>query len=260
MSKAFVIGFALGLALLGLVGTAASRLTQTQAEKYDAQKYQAEITDATPVRLGVLSPKQQFHSRLHNGVGMRVGGKTISEWLAFYKDQQIFLQTDLLGRRFLESDQLEAPEDFFGRLAMESDAILRGRVTGKISQITEDGCFLFTDYDFVVLDAFKNNPKAPVDTGATVTFTCRGGKIVLDNVILQAGGNGEVLYPINTQDLLLFMRFIPETGSYRLARDDGSFELSGTSVRPFAKVFPLSADVFKDQVSFLKTIRAVSNK
>lgn len=260
MSKAFVVGFALGLALLGIVGSGASRLTQTQAEKYDAQKYQAEITDATPVQLGALTPKQQFHSRLHNGGGMRVGGKTISEWLAFYKNQQIFLQTDILGRRFLESDQLEAPEDFFGRLALESDAILRGRATGKVSQITEDGSFLFTDYDFVVLEVFKNNAKAPIDSGATVTFTCRGGKIVLDNVVLQAGGSGEVLYPINTQDLLLFLRFIPETGSYKLARDNGSFELSGTSVRPFSRVFPLSEEVFKDEASFLKTIRAVSNK
>ena len=259
MSKAFVIGFAFGLALLGIVGAGASRPTQTKAEKYDAQKYQAEITDATPVQLGVLSPKQQFHSRLHNGVGMRVGGKTISEWLASYKGQQIFLGTDIVGRTFFASDQLEAPEDFFGALALESDAILRGRVTGKISQITEDDSFLFTDYDFVVLEVFKNNANTPIDIGATITFTSLGGKIVLDSVILQAGGKGQPLYSINTQDLLLFLKFIPDTRSYKLSRYTGSFELNGTSVRPCAKLFDFSADVFKDEVSFLKIIRAVSN-
>jgi hypothetical protein len=259
MSKAFVIGFALGLALLGLVGTAASRLTQTQAEKYDAQKYQAEITDATPVQLGVLTPKQQFHSRLYNGVAKRVGGKTISEWLATYRGQQIFLGTDILGRRFFESDQPEAPEHFFGALALESDAIVRGRVTGKNSQITDDDSFVFTDYDFVVSEVFKNNARAPIDTGATITFTSLGGKIVLDHVILQAGGDGQALYSINTQDLMLFLKFIPDTGSYKLTTD-GSFELSGTSVRPLARPLPLSEEVFKDKASFLKTIRPVSNK
>lgn len=49
----------------------------------DAQEYQADITDATPVQLGVLTPKQRIHSRLQNSAGMRVGRKTISEWLAF---------------------------------------------------------------------------------------------------------------------------------------------------------------------------------
>src|SRR3954451_4011264 len=114
MSKGFVIGFIVGIAILGVVGVDASWQIQKDAEQ---AKYQAEIVDATPVQLGILTQKQRFHSRLHNGAGMRVGGKSISEWIASYSGQKIFLETDILGRRFLASDQLEAPEDFFSRFA-----------------------------------------------------------------------------------------------------------------------------------------------
>jgi hypothetical protein len=262
MSKSFVWGFIVGVALLIVAGVGASRLQDKNAvvKERNEKQYRTEIVDATPVQPGALTEKQRFHSRLHNGVGMRVDGKTISEWIASYKGQRVFLGTDVLGRRFLASDQLETPEDFFGRLAQESDAVIRGRITGKISQITEDDSFLFTDYDVVVSEVFQNNLTAPIDRGTTITFTSLGGKIVLDDVIMKAGGNGQVLYPISNQDILLFLKFIPETGSYKLTRDTGSFELNGASVRPFAGLFPLPPGVFKNEASFLKVISAVSNK
>lgn len=262
MSKSFVWGFIAGVALLIVASVGASRLQDKNAvvQEKNERLYQAEIVDATPVQPGALTAKQRFHSRLFSGAGMHVGGKTISEWMASYKGQRVFLGTDILGRRFLASDQLETPEDFFGRLAQESDAVIRGRITGKISQITEDDSFLFTDYDVVVSEIFQNNLTAPIDRGTTITFTSLGGKIVLDDVIMKAGGTGQVLYPISNQDILLFLKFIPETGSYKLTRDTGSFELNGASVRPFAGLFPLPPGVFKNEASFLKVISAVSNK
>ncbi len=262
MSKSFIWGFIVGVALLIVAGVGASKLQDKNAvvKERNEKQYRTEIVDATPVQPGALTEKQKFHSRLFSGYGMPVGGKTISEWIASYKGQRVFIGTDILGRRFLASNQLETPEDFFGRFAQESDAIIRGRVIGKISQITEDDSFLFTDYDVAVSEVFKNNPSVPIDRGATITFTSLGGKIVLDDVIIKAGGNGEVLYPIGAQDILLFLKFIPETGSYKLTRDNGSFELNGTSVRPFAGLFPLPPGVFKDEASFLKMISAISNK
>jgi hypothetical protein len=260
MSKSFICGFVVGVALL-VAGVGATKWQDQDAivKERNEKQYQAEIVDATPVQLGVLTPKQQFHSRLHKGAGMMVGGKTISEWMAFYKGQRIVIRTDILGRRFLPSDQPEIPEDYFRRFAQESDAIIRGRVTGKISQMTEDNSFLFTDYDVLVLDVFKNNLIAPIERGQAITFTSLGGKIVMDEVVMKAGGDGEVLYPVNAQDILLFLKFIPETGSYKLTRGNGSFEINETSVRPFTGLFPLSQGIFKDTASFLKMIKAVSN-
>ena len=255
MSKAFIVGFAVGLALLGIIGAGASRPQQKDIEQ---QRYQAEVVNATPIQLNVMTQKQRVHSRLHNGAGMKVGGKTISTWLTAYKGQRIVLGTDILGRRFIDPDHIETPEGYFGRVAQESDAVIRGKVTGKVSQITEDDSFLFTDYDVTVLEIFKNNTVAPLTIGTAITFTSLGGEVMVDDVILKAGGDGVPLYPIKNQDVLLFLKFVPETGSYKRTTYDGSFELDGTSVRPFTRGFPLLPTAYKDQAAFLKMLKALS--
>ena len=68
MSKAFLCGFIAGVALL-VVSVGASRLQDQNAivKERNETRYQAELVDATPVQLGVLTPKQQFHGRLHKG-------------------------------------------------------------------------------------------------------------------------------------------------------------------------------------------------
>lgn len=260
MSKGFVIGFALGLALLGIVGAGASRQGRKGEERRDAEKYQAEIADATPLQVGILTRNQRFHSRLHNGYGKNFPGESISEWIASYKGQRTVLERNVYGRMWFSSDQPEIPEHYFARFAEESDAIVRGRAIHKTSQITEDDLFLFTDYDVVVSEVFKNNATRAIDTGDSITVTCLGGKIVRDDVIIKAGGNGVALLQLNVQDVLLFLKFLPETDGYILAKYNGVFDLNGISARPLVGHFNFDPVFFKDQSSFLKTIKDVSNK
>src|ERR1043165_6373275 len=113
MSKSFICGFIVGVALLVAgAGVSGSQDKQAMVDEEKERQYRTEIVDATPVQLRMLTPKQQFHSRLHNGAGMMVGGKTISESMAFYKGQRIVIRMDILGGRFLPSDQPEIPEDY----------------------------------------------------------------------------------------------------------------------------------------------------
>ena len=86
-----------------------------------------------------------------------------------------------------------------------------------------------------------------------------GGKIVVDDVIIKPGGNGVALLPVNAQDVLLFLKFAPETEGYKLA-NNGAFELNGMSARPLAGLFNFDPGFFKDESSFLKTIKDLSNK
>ena len=262
MSKSLCFGFLIGVAIFALTGVGASQLQNKNSglNKTNEEDYQREVVDATPVQLGVLTMRQQFHGRLFNGVGMHVGGKTITEWIASYRGQRIVLVTSLMGRQFLESAEPPTTEDYFGRLAKDSDAIIRGRVTSKVSQITEDDSFLFTDYDVAVSEVLKGSESSPVSIGSKIVVTWAGGKIVIDDVIMKAGGNGDALLPVGEQDLLLFVKFIPETGAYKLTQGNAAFELSGVSVRPLAGLLPLPSEIFKDQASFLKTVKAVSTK
>jgi hypothetical protein len=67
MSKPFVWGFIVGVALLIVAGVGASRLQDKNAKlkEADEKQYQIEVVDATPVQLGVLTEQQRIHSRLY---------------------------------------------------------------------------------------------------------------------------------------------------------------------------------------------------
>jgi hypothetical protein len=184
-------------------------------------------------------------------------GESISELIASYRGKRTVLETNVYGRMWFASDQPDIPEDYFARFAQESDAIIRGRAIRKTSQITEDDSFLFTDYDVVVSEIFKDN--AAIETGKTITVTCMGGKIVVDDVIIKAGGNAVALLPVNTQDVLLFLKVVPEAEGYRLA-NNGAFELSGVSARPLGGYFHFDSTFFEDERFFLKTIKEVSKQ
>lgn len=263
MSKPFVFGFVIGLALLLVCGVGASRLRQkdTKHRDLETEKYQTEVLDATPVEMGRLTAKQRVHSKLYSHYSELTnnlpGDKTISETVAHSKSKIIERSVEIgLGELLTEP---EAPEAYLGELARSSDLIIRGRVTKRVSQITEDDTFLFTDYDVIVIEVFNNNAAAPIDLGKTIVVTRPGGKVLVDGVVVKATDSAYAALPVNTNDVVVFLRFIPETGAYKTTRATGAFELVGSTVRPLTGV-PFPPGVIRDSNSFLETIRAVSNK
>jgi hypothetical protein len=257
MSKAFVFGLVTGLALLLGIGVRSSRLTQTDPEE---KVFQAELPDATPIKVGVLTERQRAHSKLYSQYReMRAQNMdSITELAAHNKGKCKIVQT----RTFTPLGPLlgpDTPENYFDRLARESDAVLLGRPTKKVSQITEDDSFIFTDYDVLIKEVIKNNIVAPLDAGASITITRPGGKVLLDGMIVRAIDDSYGPLPINGNDVLLFLRFVPETGAYRATRETGSFELDGSSVRPLTRS-AMPPGTILDSDSFLKTIRSVSRQ
>src|SRR5690349_17603405 len=70
MSKSFIAGLVAGLTLLIVAGVGASKIYQRDSRKPEAQRaenaeYQAELPEATPVRLGILTTNQRSHSKLY---------------------------------------------------------------------------------------------------------------------------------------------------------------------------------------------------
>lgn len=255
MSKAFILGFIAGLTLLVGAGVGASKL-----QDKDKRQYQVEVADATPIQVEVLTEKQRVYARLFNRAGQLVGGQTLSQWIASYKGQKKVLVTSRMGRMFLASDQPQTPEEYFGKLSNESDAIIRGKVKSKSSHFTEDDLFLFTNYDVSVSEIIKDNRFNPIHPDTSVPVIGLGGKIVVDNVVLKATGNYDARLPMNGQDVLLFLKYIPETESYQLTISNAAFELNGISARPLAEMIPLSSDTFWDERSFINTVKTVSTK
>ena len=71
MSKAFILGFIVGIALLIVVGVSASRRHQKNPEQ---ERYNAELQDATPVKPGEINsptPPRWKDPRLHRRPALR---------------------------------------------------------------------------------------------------------------------------------------------------------------------------------------------
>ena len=256
MSKAFISGLVVGLALLAVVGVGASKLRQRNAEherqRAELTEYQSELADAMPAEAGVLSASQRIHSSLYTDYKKRNRNFTIGEFLDSARSSTKIVKFDfLVGLGPLM--EAEKPERFFGELARSSDAIVRGRVANKVSQLTEDDGFVFTDYDVAITEVLKDNVTAPL--GASITVTYPGGKVLLDGIIVKCRDHYFEPLPLN-REVVLFLQSVKETGAYKPTRYFGSFELDGAIFRALSEQ-ELPPGVLRGE-SFLQTVRAVS--
>lgn len=262
MSKSFVFGFVVGIALLTVAGTGASRVQRKNAEQTRAEeeekRYEAEIVDVTPVHLNSLTDKERIHSKVFPYYRELRGERTISLLLVQAKGKSKVVETGvLIGDEPLPEP--ESAERFFGRLVTESDAVIRGKVKHKASQITEDDAFIFTDYEIEITEILKNNAVAELDTGSTITVTRPGGKVIVDGIIVKATDQYFAFLPVDSSELLLFLQYIPETGAYKATSYTGSFILDGSSVRPLTRAqYPHGA--LRDGVSILQILRTSTSK
>src|SRR5215510_7835226 len=257
----FMMGLVFGLVLL-LIITGASHLQQKSAEQIE---YQAKLVDATPVKSGVLTEKQRIHSKrftyyltARGGTG---GGNGISALVARTKRDGHLIVNTWIGVGLGRVRQPESPETFFGELARRSDVVILGRVANKNSQVTEDDGFLFTDYDVAVEEVLKDNAatSASLSPGATITVTWPGGAVLLDGVIVTAIDQNVLPLPTNNHDVVLFLKFLPQTGTYYAARYSDAYEIDGASVLKLTDAaLPLNATPNRE--SFLETLRTVSVK
>src|SRR5436190_1637682 len=150
MSKSFVFGFIVGTVLIFCGSIAISHTSQKDTEQLQRQKeqrqYEAEIKDATPVQLNALSANKSQHADVYNGLRSHESEQTVTELITQHKGQKVVVGVSINGRRPREFTGTETPEEYFSKLAKESDVILLGKAIDKLSQITGDEKFLFTDY------------------------------------------------------------------------------------------------------------------
>ena len=179
MSKSFMMGFIVGLALLVVAGVGASRLqdkaVQSKDKSAEERQFAIEALDASPVQLGVLTPQQRAHSKLYLHYS-QLRRKTIGDLVTQVKGKYRIVGTVVEVGLLEAPTEPETPESYFGKLADKSDVILRGKVTSKVSQVTEDGSFIFTDYKVAVSEVMKNNQTSPLRSSATITVTHPGGE------------------------------------------------------------------------------------
>jgi hypothetical protein len=258
MRKAFLLGLIVGLGLVMVAATLDFRHQRKTAEQTRAQEqlYQAEIGDATPVRTGVLDDRQRLHSQIAEN--LRSGfARSILETIAPYRGKRIVCGISIDVNLPLLSADTEPPASYFRRLVQVSDAVIRGKVTNKVSNITEDEMFLFTDYDVQVEEVFKDATNTVSQAGGTITVTCAGGKVLIDDVIVTTSGNAVAMLP-NDHEILLFLTRIPGTSDFKLVRLDAAFDIDGQSAQSLAGRVPES--YLREKPGFLELVRTASRQ
>lgn len=261
MSKSFISGFVIGIVVLVVVGIGTSRLQDNNSTLKDTEekKYQLEVKDATPVQLGMLTEQQRNHSKLYIYYKAQADSMPIYKRISdLYLNPKGKVMETIVDVGLCPLPEPETPEKFFGNLAQESDAIIYGTVIKKLSQITEDDVFIFTDYEVVVKEILKNNTAAPLKMEQSITVTRPGGGIVVNGIVVKA--KDERFKPLQlNHDVVLFLKFIPETGTYKATNYTGAFEFDEDSVRPLTEAH-LPPGILQDSHSFLQTVRIVANK
>ncbi|HXU39982.1 MAG TPA: hypothetical protein VN937_26750 [Blastocatellia bacterium] len=253
MSKSFMTGFVVSGMLAIVVGFGAASWQQKDNQ---LDRYQKELVDATPDEV-TEAARQNPNRSAFNGFRSDASEQTISELVTPYRGQRIVLGLNVMTRRMTEFNGSETAESYVGEFSRQSDVVIRGQVASKISQVTEDGKFVFTVYSVSVMEIFKNREMEPVSTGSIIGVTCPGGKVLIDSVIVKAGGNSIATLPPN-RELVLFLKFDPASQEYKLTRYNGAFEIEGESVKSLAGRFP--PNLLGTKGSFLSTTRRVSKQ
>lgn len=214
--------------LLLLIIVAIAWLMPSNASQTPAQTSSDQKTDATPIQPGIMTEKERAHSRLFESEGHYKVGRRLDEFV----DGQ---GTGALIEPPLEIFNPDAPRisfaDFIKRLTCDADAVVVAVVTDRISQLTEQRRFVFSDYTMVVDQVHKRH--LDLAPNAVITVTRPGGKVLINGRVVIAVDSSFQLLESGKQ-YLLFLRYVPETGAYRSERK-GSFLIDGDSLIPLTE-------------------------
>ncbi|HKS29912.1 MAG TPA: hypothetical protein VJS44_18960 [Pyrinomonadaceae bacterium] len=187
--------------------------------------------------------KQRTHSKLlRQSTGPKISDLTAKGAgdIVLTVDEPFVISTTSSGQQSLPSIETQV---------CNADAVVVGTLTDSSPQLTEDESFLFTEYTMSAEEVIKNNSKSPIQLDS-ISVVRDGGIGQFNGRTIVAKIEGFAPF-IEGKRYLLFLRFIPDTGSY-LAYANGSFELKKTSVIPLGS---MSANISKEASSFLSLTR-----
>lgn len=247
---AFVAAFIVSVAVIGIAVFRA----QFQGSGSQAQTV-AKEEQPTFIREGQMTEKQKQHSKLFKNYGDVTRGKKLRE-LSLAGEVNLLREK---GAEILTPSSYLSPRDYMGLLACHADAVVLGVVEDKSSQLTEDGSFLFTDYEFKPEEVLKSNPYDPLQVNFEITVTRTGGLAILNGHLVRA--IDEVQKPLRVGGrYLLFLRYIPATRAYRSlgsTSGDDSFEIVNRSINQVSDRHAPLGSRKEDNESFLGIVREV---
>jgi hypothetical protein len=171
-----------------------------------------------------------------------------------------FLSTTIMQTLPRELKPTELASFQMASLMCSHDLVVLGRIGSGSSHTTNDNGFLYTDWGFLVEEVVRNNSESPVAAGKSIIVVKAGGKLQIQGRMVYAIDNNFSEFQTG-QEYLLFLDFIPKTGSYAAYRPEG-YEFRGDSSTQLSldvdSYFHSSALNHLDKITLLKTARTVA--
>jgi len=118
------------------------------------------------------------------------------------------------------------------------DAVVSGVVSTSVSALTDDGSFVFTDYDFVVDEVFKG---AGLASGSQIVVSRPGGTVHTRNGDITARLN--TFAPLGIGDhYILFLHLVKDRGTFTTQAELSAFRIDGPSLHVLTTALRLPAD------------------
>lgn len=102
--------------------------------------------------------------------------------------------------------------DELATLASKSDLIVLAKAEAAATHMNAGKDFLYTDWNFVVEEVLKDNPKAPVQPGTAILVARPGGNLQINGRMVHAHCADFEDFA-HGQEYLLYLGFVPETGA-----------------------------------------------
>lgn len=209
--------------------------------------------DATPIQEGVMTEKQRRHSKIFKGYQSITRGKKLRDLVSEQGDIEIIYN---IGE--LPVNPPLSREQLLRILTCESDVVVSGVVRAKVSQLLEEGTFVFTDYQLTVEDVLKSSTASSIERGGEITIARSGGTVNLKGHRVRAIDNRQELLRVG-EKYLVYLKLIPETGAYRPLSNpylDDTFHLQDKKVEqvsqkpaPLGRRYKIGIDAFLTEVN-----------
>jgi hypothetical protein len=184
---------------------------------------------ATTIEPGIMNERQKQHSKLYDEFYPRGHGRLDED----PQNQRIRdFQSNMYKPPGLEPQmpRMTAAEFMRGPWCA-ADAVIVGNVSDKASQLVASAQFLFTEYNLVVENVYKNNTLAPIAVGNNLTVVRPGGKVQIHGRVVRTVDGCYLPLDIGSR-VLLFLKYLPQTKSYDSAVARGSFKIENGTVIP----------------------------
>ena len=234
--KKYILG---GLVTLGLIALCATQML-TMSREQNAPRH-----EVPAVQQREMTQRQRVHrSRMRQASGRRLPERVATETGDI---------TTVLGEPHVISipENQSPPMPFLQRQVCNAEAIVIGTLQSASPQLTANETFLFTEYTLAVEEVIKNNVAAPIQQGGTISIVRDGGVGQLNGRVIRAMVRGFDLFSVGER-VLLFLRFIPESGTY-LAYANGSLQIDGDRLVPYGR---MPASETRNAEDFISASRA----